>query len=170
MLWRTQFHQVEWPTTITIAEILTMIRMALGVTQQIVISGMITATFRRVKNSLQNSMRNEFQIRIACLTSFCAEQIIKDSRIRWWAEETVINVRAGLQRPLIGIKVASTKLRFLWPKFNKFPRSMYLTDQNHNFCRNPDDDPEGPWCYILGAHTHAKLGVDIVGVVVWIYC
>ncbi|CBY37389.1 unnamed protein product [Oikopleura dioica] len=26
-------------------------------------------------------------------------------------------------------------------------RSMFLTNVGHNFCRNPNNDPKGPWCY-----------------------
>lgn len=26
-------------------------------------------------------------------------------------------------------------------------RSMFLTNVGHNFCRNPNRDPKGPWCY-----------------------
>lgn len=31
------------------------------------------------------------------------------------------------------------------------PRAFPL-DRNNNFCRNPDNDPKGPWCYTRNPH------------------
>ena len=30
----------------------------------------------------------------------------------------------------------------------EYPRSKYLKTATHNYCRNPDNDSLGPWCWI----------------------
>ena len=40
-------------------------------------------------------------------------------------------------------------------------RSMYLTNEKHNYCRNPTNDYHGPWCYILGHNTKTKASCNI---------
>ena len=36
--------------------------------------------------------------------------------------------------------------------------SYFRQDRNHNFCRNPDGDPKGPWCYLKDFDGETVLG------------